>query len=137
MASVWLAIRLDFLGSIITFFIAVVAIATPRGFIPAGFLALGLSYSFQLTQFLKFCVRMLATLEAQFNSVERVMEYSEDIAQEGGSNERDDIPADWPTHGAIRGEKIEMRYRDGPLVLKGVSFDIQSHEKVGIAGRTG
>jgi hypothetical protein len=41
------------LGSIITFFIALLAVASD-GFIPAGFMALGLAYSFQLTQFLKF-----------------------------------------------------------------------------------
>lgn len=52
------------------------------GFIPAGFLALGLSYSFQITTYLKFCVRILATGEAQMNSVERVLYYTESIEQE-------------------------------------------------------
>jgi ABC-type multidrug transport system fused ATPase/permease subunit len=32
---------------------------------------------------------------------------------------------------------VELRYRDGPLVLKEISFDIQGGEKIGIAGRTG
>lgn len=40
-ASQWLAVRLDFLGSVITFFIALIAVVTPRGFIPAGYMALG------------------------------------------------------------------------------------------------
>ena len=64
LASQWLAVRLDLIGSFISFFIAVIACATPGGFIPAGFLALGLSYSFQLTTYLKFAVRMMATMEA-------------------------------------------------------------------------
>lgn len=60
----WLSIRLDFFGSLISFFIALVAVVThPYGFIPAGFLALGLTYSFQLTQFLKYAVKMIATYE--------------------------------------------------------------------------
>ena len=33
--------------------------------------------------------------------------------------------------------KQKMRYRDGPLVLKGLSFTIQPGEKIGIVGRTG
>jgi ABC-type multidrug transport system fused ATPase/permease subunit len=81
LASQWLAIRLDFLGSCISFFIAVIAAST-TGFIPAGFVALGLSYSFQMTTYLKFLVRMVATGEAQMNSVERVMFYMNHIDQE-------------------------------------------------------
>ena len=30
-----------------------------------------------------------------------------------------------------------MRYRDGPLVLCGLSAELEAKEKVGIAGRTG
>ena len=32
---------------------------------------------------------------------------------------------------------VKMRYRDGPLVLKGISFEVKSSSKVGLAGRTG
>ena len=31
------------------------------------------------------------------------------------------IPDTWPMEGAIVGENVQMRYRDGPLVLKGAS----------------
>jgi hypothetical protein len=44
-------------GALISFFVAVVAAAAP-GFIPPGFLALALVYSFQLTTYLKFCADM-------------------------------------------------------------------------------
>lgn len=64
LSSNWLALRLDFLGSTISFFVAIVAVAS-GSFIPPGFLALGLSYSFQVTTYLKFAVRMVATFEAQ------------------------------------------------------------------------
>ncbi len=46
-------------------------------------------------------------------------------------------PSNWPEHGNIRFENVAMRYRDGPLVLKGVSFDVNGKDKIGIAGRTG
>ena len=56
LAAQWLAIRLDFIGSLISFFIAVVAVSS-NGFLPASYLALGLTYSFQMTTYLKFAVR--------------------------------------------------------------------------------
>lgn len=142
-AGQWLAIRLDLIGALISVFMAVLAAAAP-GFIPPGFLALGLAYSFQLTTFLKYMVRMLATLEAQLNSVERVRYYMDHIEREGAAKEEDqaaltasEIPASWPSEGRIVGNSLEMRYRDGPLVLKGLSFSIAGAEKVGVAGRTG
>ena len=55
LAAQWLAIRLGFIGALISFFIAVVAVAT-NGFLPASYLALGLTYSFQITTYLKFTV---------------------------------------------------------------------------------
>lgn len=79
----WLAVRLDFLGSSISFFVALIAVATaPYNFIPPGYLALGLTYSFTITSFLKFCVRIMATGEAQMNSVERIMFYCNFVDKE-------------------------------------------------------
>lgn len=140
-ASQWLAIRLDLIGALISFFIAVVAAGAP-GFIPPGYLALALTYSFQLTTYLKFLVRMMAQLEAQLNSVERVKYYMDNIEVEGVHMQDkqlppSEIPVEWPSKGVITGKDIDMRYRDGPLVLKGLSFDVQGAEKVGVAGRTG
>jgi ABC-type multidrug transport system fused ATPase/permease subunit len=62
LAAQWLAIRLDFIGSLISFFIAVVAVST-NGFLPASFLALGLTYSFQMTTYLKFAVRTISSAD--------------------------------------------------------------------------
>jgi ATP-binding cassette, subfamily C (CFTR/MRP), member 1 len=142
LAIQWLAIRLDFIGSMISFFIAVLAIAS-NGLIPASFLALGLTYSFQMTTYLKFAVRMIATAEAQMNSVERVKYYIDTIEQEDegtlkGLDGKDIIvPDEWPAQGTVTGTGVQMRYRDGPLVLKGVDFEVKGGEKIGIAGRTG
>jgi ATP-binding cassette subfamily C (CFTR/MRP) protein 1 len=135
----WLALRLDFLGSLISFFVAVIAVATlSTSFISAGFLGLGLSYSFQLVQYLKFTTRIAATLEAQMNSVERIKFYMENIVAEEPDLDKCIMPpANWPEKGVIQGSNVKMRYRDGPLVLKSVDFTIGASEKVGIAGRTG
>lgn len=89
-AGYWLGIRLDAMGALITFFVAFIAVASDtflkpylgNNFISAGYLALGLNYSFVLTTSLKFCIRVGAQLEAQMNTVERVKYYSENIDQE-------------------------------------------------------
>jgi ATP-binding cassette subfamily C (CFTR/MRP) protein 1 len=139
LASQWLAVRLSLLSSFVTFFIALIASVT-TGLIPAGYLALGLAYSFQLTAYLKYCVRTTAQCEAQMNCVERVMHYTNNVQSEGGGPEEqpaESVPADWPSRGVISGSDIEMSYRDGPLVLKGLTFEVGSFEKIGVAGRTG
>lgn len=167
LAGGWLGLRLDAIGAGITMFVAAFAVVcrdhlgslVGDDFVSAGYLALGLSYSFTLTQYLKFMVRVLAQMEAQMNSVERVKDYSEQPEQEGQtgwshflSNGDDDhtstakakkqraevaIPADWPRNGRIEARELQMRYRDGPLVIRDVSFSIAPQEKVGVAGRTG
>jgi len=140
-AGQWLAIRLDFIGSIISCFIAVISVATLKTrFIPAGFLAIGLMYSYQLTAYFKFCVRIMATGEAQMNSIERIMFYINCIKKEGGGEnemKESELPVGWPQKGVITGSDVTMAYRDGPLVLKGLSFSVNEREKIGVAGRTG
>ncbi len=48
------------------------------------------------------------------------------------------LPPDWPTHGAIEVRDLAMRYRpEMPLVLRGISFNVEGGAKVGLVGRTG
>jgi len=163
LASQWLSIRLDILGAFITLFVCLLAASSPN-FIPPAYIGIGLSFSFQLTTYIKFGVRMSAQNEAQMNAVERIKFYADNIVQEEpdikpresttGSNsccgkalsveyknvKNTDIvipPENWPEFGNIDADDIHMGYRDGPLVLKGVSFSIKGKEKVGVAGRTG
>jgi ATP-binding cassette subfamily C (CFTR/MRP) protein 1 len=166
-AGQWLAIRLDFLGALIMFFMGALTVSLKdNDFIPAKYLGLGLSYSIQLTAVMKLLVRTMAMTEALFNSVERIKFYADMVdktenraesldqvqrhvpvasSENAGDIEMntqvpqdiDTVPLDWPQHGHIRFEQVSMRYRDGPLVLKNVSFDVNAKEKIGIAGRTG
>jgi ABC-type multidrug transport system fused ATPase/permease subunit len=142
--SNWLAIRLDLISAAVSFFVAVLALLTEKsGFISPGFLGLGLVYSLQLTTYLKYFIRTNGALEAQMNAVERLQYYSTELPQEElpvssttpypSSN----VPDTWPTHGTVEVKNASLKYRDGPLILKNVSFTINDKEKVGIAGRTG
>ena len=175
-ASQWLSIRLDFLGALVIFFTGVITVTTKdSGFISGGSLALGLSYSIQLTSMLKSVVRAAAQVEAQFSSVERIYHYAHNVLTEDeqkkdqadraaqlllensalvdgqgdiemnnaallkGPADRSPItpPENWPEHGEVEFVDVVMRYRDGPPVLKGVSFKVNSHDHVEITGRAG
>lgn len=58
-------------------------------------------------------------------------------ATEQGEEEVIIPPLEWPSRGAIDIVDVHMRYRQGPLILRGLSFSIAANEKVGIVGRTG
>ena len=137
----WLALRLDILGGMVGFFIGAFAMGTQNTdfAIPAGWVGLALNYSIELTGYLKFGVRMIAQVEADMSSVERILYYSNNIEAEAPREipDKDPPTGSWPTQGAIEFRNASLRYRDGPLVLKGVSFKIKPGEKVGICGRTG
>ena len=135
----WLGIRLDTIGGFVSTFIAGLALATVKdSFIPAGWVGLALLESQQATSFLKFGVRMIAQVEAQMSSVERVLSMSRNIKPEAPEDlEGDPKPEEWPTAGRIEVEGAVMRYRDGPEVLKDITFSIEGGQKIGVVGRTG
>ena len=140
LCNFWLGLRLDVLGGLICLFIGAVAVSTAdANFIPAGWLGLALSYGIEVTGFLKHGVRMIATIEADMNSVERVLFYSEKVEPEAPDIVPDKDPAagSWPSKGDIELQSASMRYRDGPLVLKNVTLKINGGEKIGVVGRTG
>jgi ABC-type multidrug transport system fused ATPase/permease subunit len=75
-------------------------------------------------------VSQYAKNEQNMNSVERVLLYTA-LPPEGDSATPQDPPPSWPEKGAIRFSNVELAYREGlPLVLKGVSFEINAGEKV-------
>lgn len=137
-ASNWLGLRLDLIGALSAFSVALLASAD-EGLLPAAWVAIGLSFSFEMTNFLKHAVRMYAQAEAAMNAVERIRYYSEELEEEPAHRAPDDStpPASWPQEGAIAFRDLRLRYRDGPLVLKGLTLDVRPQEKVGVVGRTG
>jgi ATP-binding cassette subfamily C (CFTR/MRP) protein 1 len=140
MTGYWLALRLDIMGGFIAMFIGGIAVGTlDIGFIPAGWLGLALSYSIEVTSYLKFGVQMIARLEADMSSVERILFYTDKIEPEAPDfiPEKDPEKGRWPTKGEIEFQNISMRYRDGPLVLKDLTLKVKAGEKIGVCGRTG
>ncbi|KAL6712798.1 Transporter of the ATP-binding cassette (ABC) [Lecanora helva] len=133
----WLALRVDFVGALVSFFAGVFVILR-MGTIDAGSAGLSLTYAVMFTENVLWLVRLYSLNEQNMNSVERVKEYVE-VEQEAEAIIDDARPpASWPSQGAIAFEGYTTRYRlDLEPVLKDLTFSIQPGERVGIVGRTG
>ncbi|KAH7925482.1 ABC protein [Leucogyrophana mollusca] len=136
----WLAIRLDFMGGILVFIVALFAVVDISG-INAAQIGLVLTYTTSLSQMCGLVTRQTAEVENYMNSVERVVQYSrgDQIEREAPHEIADRVPdKQWPKHGAIEFNDIKMSYRPGlPNVLKGISISVEGGEKIGVVGRTG
>ncbi|KAG8877736.1 hypothetical protein FRB97_003150 [Tulasnella sp. 331] len=136
----WLAIRLDMFGNILVLGISLFAIGERSSVSPSK-VGVVLSYSLSITFSLSELVNQFATVEQNMNTVERVLHYADGLDQEADAETEGDvdrISRGWPEEGAVSFRDVKLAYRDGlPLVLKGVSFDVRSGEKVGCVGRTG
>lgn len=139
-ANRWLAVRLEFIGSVIILAAAGFAIisVTSHSGLSAGLVGLAMSYALQITQSLNWIVRQTVEVETNIVSVERALEYARlpSEAPEVVANNRPAIV--WPQRGAVSFTKYSTRYRANlDPVLKDVNFDIKPHEKIGVVGRTG
>lgn len=135
----WLAVRLEFLGSLIILGSSALAILSLKtGNISAGLVGLSVSYSLQVTQSLNWIVRMTVEVETNIVSVERVMEYSR-LTPEAPEVIEDNRPTEsWPEKGEVIFKNYSTKYRpELDMVLKNINLSVKPHEKVGIVGRTG
>ncbi|CAH0480039.1 unnamed protein product [Peronospora belbahrii] len=140
----WLALRLEFAGTLIAAFAALTAVLAhssnpERGAAFAGLAGVSLTYAFSVTQSLNWSVRMLSQLQTQMISVERIQKYTiMDTEAELTSVGKLPPAQEWPSAGAIEFRNVNVRYRTGlPRVLRNLSFFIRPQEKIGIVGRTG
>jgi len=134
----WLGLRLDMLGGLLSFVVAIIAV-TERYNISPSEIGLILSYILSVQMSFSWMVRQLAEVENDMNSVERLLHYANEVDQEAPSEIVDSKPpANWPKEGAVSFNKVVMSYRPGlPAVLKGMSLQVRPGEKIGIIGRTG
>ncbi|KAI8362629.1 multi drug resistance-associated protein MRP [Blakeslea trispora] len=134
----WLAVRLEFLGSIIILSAALFAALSIiyGSSIDAGLVGLSVSYALSITQALNWVIRMYCEIETNIVSVERVKEYI-DLPTEKYNSVRGVNPM-WPEKGLIEFRDYSTRYRPGlDLALRDLSFTVAPREKIGIVGRTG
>lgn len=139
-ANRWLAVRLEFIGSMIILSSAVLSIisVTTGSGLSAGMVGLAMSYALQITQSLNWIVRQTVEVETNIVSVERVLEYANLPSEAPEVMFKNRPTMGWPAQGAVSFKNYSTRYREGlDLVLKDVNLDIKPHEKIGVVGRTG
>ncbi|XP_063262505.1 ATP-binding cassette sub-family C member 2 [Prinia subflava] len=132
----WLAIRLEFVGSLVVFFSALLAVIA-KGTLEGGIVGLSISSALNVTQTLNWLVRTSSELETNIVAVERVHEYMK-VKNEAPWVTKKRPPRGWPSRGEIQFIDYKVRYRpELDLVLQGITCNIGSTEKVGVVGRTG
>ncbi|KZT60612.1 multidrug resistance-associated ABC transporter [Calocera cornea HHB12733] len=132
----WVAVRTDVLGALFSTGLAIYLVYM-RPALGASNTGFALNMSIGFSGLLLFWVRLLSEVETCGNSLERIRDYLL-ISQEPIGSETGKPPAYWPASGALSVKNLEARYSsDGPAVLKRISFEVKSAERVGIVGRTG
>ena len=134
----WLSLRLDLMGTALTFAISMLALGKRTSILPAQ-TGLALSYILAAQQFFSWTVRQLADVENDMNSVERIVHYARAVEQEAPHMLPEAKPlAPWPSEGRIDMKGVVLKYRpELPPVLRDLSMSIKGGEKIGIIGRTG
>uniref|UniRef100_A0A669Q1V6 ATP binding cassette subfamily C member 2 n=1 Tax=Phasianus colchicus TaxID=9054 RepID=A0A669Q1V6_PHACC len=132
----WLAIRLEFVGSLVVFFSALLAVISKNS-LEGGIVGLSVSSALNVTQTLNWLVRVSSELETNIVAVERVHEYTK-VKREAPWVTDKRPPHGWPSKGEIQFVDYKVRYRpELELVLQGITCNIGSTEKIGVVGRTG
>lgn len=134
--SFWSGLRFAFLFFTVQFVTGIIVVFDST--MTAGMAGLVLSYAADLSHNLADIVRIMTHVETEMVSLEKVQNYSKKPTEAPWEITETKPSSNWPNTGGVVLENLKARYRDGlDLVLKGVSCEIKSGEKIGIVGRTG
>lgn len=139
-ANRWLAVRLEFIGSIVILAAAsfsILSVTTGSG-LSAGMVGLAMSYALQITGSLNWIVRQTVEVETNIVSVERVLEYTSLPSEAPEVIFKSRPPVGWPAQGGVSFNDYSAKYRpELDPVLKDINLHFKPHEKIGVVGRTG
>ncbi|NWS15133.1 MRP2 protein, partial [Pachyramphus minor] len=132
----WLAIRLEFVGSLVVFFSALLAVIS-KGTLEGGIVGLSVSSALNVTQTLNWLVRTSSELETNIVAVERVHEYTKVKNEVRKPGSRQAPAAQHGTDG--EGGKAHQTKMESicPLFFSPVSWSQKLLPQVGVVGRTG
>ncbi|NXY01978.1 MRP2 protein, partial [Pteruthius melanotis] len=130
----WLAIRLEFVGSLVVFFSALLAVIA-KGTLEGGIVGLSVSSALNVTQTLNWLVRTSSELETNIVAVERVHEYTKvknEVRKPGKGTKADSL-------GDGKGRKAHQTKMESicPVSYSPVSWSKKLLPQVGVVGRTG
>ncbi|TBU62826.1 P-loop containing nucleoside triphosphate hydrolase protein [Dichomitus squalens] len=132
----WLNWRYDCLGSVVVFMTTLFALGSS---VSSGWAALVIVQAGVFADASRQLVRVLAQVELDFNSVERIVEYLEVPQEAPAIIPEKRPPAAWPSsNGELVVQDLVVKYAPHlPPALKKLSFYVKPAEKVGVVGRTG
>ncbi|NXA09521.1 MRP2 protein, partial [Sapayoa aenigma] len=130
----WLAIRLEFVGSLVVFFSALLAVIA-KGTLEGGIVGLSVSSALNVTQTLNWLVRTSSELETNIVAVERIHEYMKvknEVRKPGKGTKVDSL-------GDGEGRKAHQSKMESicPGFFSPVSWSKKLLSQVGVVGRTG
>ncbi|CAH3017450.1 unnamed protein product [Porites evermanni] len=136
-ASQWLGLFLQFIGVAMVTAVAFIAVLEHHfSTVDPGLVGLAISYALSVTDHLSAMVTSFTETEKQMVSVERAVQYIEDVQPEISPSGT--VISTWPSRGQLTFQKVSLVYRVGlPRALRGVTFSTYAGEKLGIVGRTG
>ena len=140
MVNRWFSSRLPLIGAgISTMTGLMVVFSSYNGWIAAGTAGLVTLYALDFWRHLNWGVRIFSDLESRMTSIERLQFYCDLPAEKNVlGTAKENLDDNWPKSGALEFKNVSLRYADHlPMVLKKVSFKIESGSRVGLIGRTG
>jgi len=99
-----------------------------------GIIALCISSILECAGTMQWFFEILTITTARLTSVEKIISYQQ-LPPEIDNGTL--VLPSWPQRGTIDFIDVNLKYDDGPPVLKNLSFSIKHKEKIGICGRTG
>ncbi|KAH8884193.1 P-loop containing nucleoside triphosphate hydrolase protein [Thozetella sp. PMI_491] len=132
--DVWLQLRLYGLACAVGVLTASLLLIVDA---PSSTLGFVMNFVLQVTGLLGAVVQILANLEADLISLERIYRYAHNTPEEDYSDENQ-LPTTWPADPTITIENYNASYRPGgTLCLRKINVSIEAGERIAIVGRTG
>ncbi|KAJ3318586.1 Multidrug resistance-associated protein 1 [Boothiomyces sp. JEL0866] len=134
-------LKVSLLTSLITISIVVLAVVfNEHSTLFSALVALALTQSDCSSNDISRLINYIAFNKANMNTLERIVEYCDEIDQEGALNTPiDEKLHSWPSKGDISITRLDISYHSKPEinVLKSLSVDIEAGQRIGVVGRTG
>ncbi|KAK2608926.1 hypothetical protein QQS21_002502 [Conoideocrella luteorostrata] len=134
----WLGLVLDLVAAGMAITLSIITVKL-KGQSDAGLIGLALVNIVGFGGAIKKLIIFWTQLETSIGAVSRVRSFATTVEPEHRPCEKEPLSPQWPQHGGIEFDNVVASYQaDGTdPVLKGISFQIEAGQRIGICGRSG